>query len=483
MQQLPDNFVRQMDELLGADESRALCDALAGEAPVSLRLHPRKGCAPAAAMRRVPWCASGFYLPERPAFTFDPLLHAGAYYVQEAASMFVEQAFRTLDFRPRRVLDLCAAPGGKSTLWRSLLPDDALLVANEPLPARAAVLAENMAKWGHADVLVSQAWPAEFAALGGFFDVIAADVPCSGEGMFRKDSGAVGEWSTGNVAQCAARQWQIVCDVWPALREGGYLVYSTCTFNRHEDEDNVERICRELGAEAVPVDCPAEWGICGDTTGRGLPVSHFFPHRTEGEGFFLALLRKTASAPAAREKRNRPAARGGSPAGCAEAAGWLRRPEEFRLLPAPDGGIAAVRRLWEDDARRVAACVRLLACGLDLAGTKGRKTVPAAALALSLELRGEAFPRVELAYDEAIAYLRRETLCPGNDVPRGYVLACYAGRPIGFLNHIGPRANNLFPAEWRIRTSYLQRQDPVVETAGPRAPEQTHTLININEVP
>jgi len=471
MQQFPDSFVRQMDDQLGADESRALCAALSGEAPVSLRLHPQKGCGPAAGMRRVPWCSSGYYLPERPAFTFDPLLHAGAYYVQEAASMFVEQAYRTIDIRPRRVLDLCAAPGGKSTLWRALLPGDALLVANEPLPARAAVLAENLAKWGHADVLVSQAWPAEFAALGGFFDVIAADVPCSGEGMFRKDSGAVAEWSVDNVAQCAARQWQIICDVWPALREGGYLVYSTCTFNRHEDEDNVERICRELGAELVPVDCPAEWGICGDTTGRGLPVSHFFPHHAEGEGFFLALLRKTAPAPTPREKRRRQAVRGGSPAGSAEAAAWLRRPGEFRLLPGPDGGIAAIRHLWADDACRVAACVRLLSCGLRLAETKGRKTVPAAALALSLELRGEAFARVELAYDETIAYLRREALCPGGDVPMGYVLACYAGRPLGFLNHIGSRANNLYPAEWRIRTSYTQRQVPVVAATGAHVPE------------
>lgn len=471
MQILPESFVRQMDTQLGTAESRALCAALAGEPPVSLRLHPQKGCGPSASMRRVPWCASGFYLPERPAFTFDPLLHAGAYYVQEAASMFVEQAFRTIDFRPRRMLDLCAAPGGKSTLWRSLLDDDALLVCNEPLAARAAVLAENMAKWGHPDVLVSQAWPAEFAALGGFFDVVAADVPCSGEGMFRKDNGAVEEWSIENVAQCAARQWQIICDVWPALREGGYLVYSTCTFNRYEDEDNVERICRELGAELVPVAAPAEWGVCGDTTGRGLPVSHFFPHRAEGEGFFLALLRKTSAAPATRTKRSRTAGRGGSPAGSAEAAGWLRRPAEFRLLPAPDGGIAAVRRQWEDDVQRVSACVRLLAAGLRLADAKGRKTVPAAPLALSLELRREAFPQVELGYDDAIAYLRRETPALGGDVPRGYVLACYGGLPLGFLNHLGTRANNLFPAEWRIRTTYLQRQQPVAELPAVQASE------------
>jgi len=461
----PEAFVRQMDLLLGADESRALCEALAEEAPVSIRLNPLKGCGPTAEMRPVPWCAAGFYLATRPAFTSDPLLHAGAYYVQEAASMFVEQAFRTIATPPRRVLDLCAAPGGKSTLWRSLLGDEALLVSNEPVPARAAVLVENMAKWGHPDVVVTQAWPADFAALGGFFDVVAADVPCSGEGMFRKDSGAVAGWSADNVAQCAARQWQIVRDVWPALREGGYLVYSTCTFNRAEDEDNVVRICRELGAELVPVDCPSEWGVWGDTTGRGLSVSHFFPHRTAGEGFFLALLRKTAPAPEARAKRPRAAAKGSAPAGSAEAARWLRRPDEYRLLPAADGGIAALRRVWEADVRRMADHVRLLTCGIPLAGTKGSKTVPAPALALSAELAEEAFPRVDLTYEEAVAYLRRETPVVDAAVARGYVLACHAGRPLGFLNHIGSRANNLYPAEWRIRSSHLRSQPPVVDGA------------------
>ena len=300
MTQLPDKFKLQVAQLLGQEEADGLCRALLEEPTVSVRVNRAKaGCPPQdVENERVPWCETGYYLSSRPSFTLDPLFHAGTYYVQEASSMFIEQAFKTMDFQPQRMLDLCAAPGGKSTLWRSLLPDGALLVANEPIRQRAMILLENLTKWGHPDVVVTNAYPEDFAPLRGFFDVVATDVPCSGEGMFRKEEKAVEDWSLEAVDHCAARQWQIVCDIWPTLREGGYLVYSTCTFNREENEDQVDRICQELGAEVVPVSVDASWGVCGDTTGRHLPVFHFFPNHARGEGLFLALLRK------ARNRRN-----------------------------------------------------------------------------------------------------------------------------------------------------------------------------------
>ncbi len=455
--------MRQMRALLGDEECDALCRALADEPPVSVRLNPRKGMRIAEGTERVPWATEGYYLDRRPAFTFDPLLHAGAYYVQEAASMFVEQAFRRMNEVPQRVLDLCAAPGGKSTLWRSLLPDGALLVCNEPMRQRAAVLAENLAKWGHPDTVVTNAYPEEFAPLGGFFDVIAADVPCSGEGMFRKDEGAVAEWSEENVATCAARQRQIISDVWPALREGGWLVYSTCTFNREEDEDNVAYICRELGAEVIGIDCPPSWGVSSDTTGRNLPVSHFFPHKTKGEGFFLALLRKTSAAPAARErKQKRREGREQAPTGAATVCKWLREPQEFRLFQADESHVAAIRKTLYDDVRRVSETVRTLSAGILLAEVKGKKIIPRHELALSTEIAAEAFPRAELSYNDAIALLRREAVTLPSDTPRGYVLATWMGLPIGFLNNLGTRANNLYPTEWRIRSGYLPEEIPQV---------------------
>ena len=457
---LPTDFQIQMQHLLGPEEARLLCDSLTqSPAPVSVRLNALKPPAglPAAERCEVLWCAQGRYLAERPAFAFDPLWHAGCYYVQEASSMFVEQAYRTLAAAgtPRRVLDLCAAPGGKSTLWRSLLPEGSLLVANEPVRARSQILAENLTKWGHPDVVCTSAYPDEFAVLGGFFDVVAADVPCSGEGMFRKDAGAIAEWSTAAVEHCAERQWQIVNDVWPSLRQGGYLVYSTCTFNRQENEDNVWRICQQLGAEPVPIAVDPTWNIAGDTTGRALPVYHFFPHRAQGEGLFLALLRKTAEAPASRARQGKRQAAGkkaAAPEGSREASRWLTDHTQFELWPADEAHLLAVRATLADEVRRISQTVKTLTAGILLAERKGRKLIPQHALALSSQLRSEAFPQVELSRAEALAYLRREALTLPPDAPRGYVVPVYDSHPLGFLNNLGSRANNLYPPEWRLRS-------------------------------
>ena len=458
----PEAFVREMEADLGEAEARSLLAALAGPSPVSIRLNPRKA-GEACRGEAVPWCATGRYLPGRPAFTFDPLLHAGAYYVQEASSMFVEQAFRALPDVPRRVLDLCAAPGGKSTLWRSLLPDGALLVANEPLRQRASVLVENLAKWGHPDTVVTQARPADFAALPGFFDVVAADVPCSGEGMFRKDEGAVAAWSSEAVALCARRQRDIVEQVWPALREGGFFVYSTCTFNRAEDEENVAHICRTLGARPVAIRVDEAWGVAGDVRGEW-PVCHFYPHRARGEGFFLALLQKTSGgAPARSRQRGREERQAGGEL-WRRASAWLRPGGAFAPIALPDGTLAAVGEELRADVMRVAGAARVLSAGVPLSVERGRKAVPHAALATSLALAPDAFPCVELDTPEAVAFLRRETLQLPPEAPRGYVVVTYDGLPLGFLNNLGSRANNLYPAEWRIRSSHVAETPHVVLT-------------------
>lgn len=446
-----------MTQLLGTEEATALCQAISEKnTPTSVRLNPAKLSEHVGidVETQVPWCTAGRYLTERPKFTYDPLLHAGCYYVQEAASMFIEQAYRVLsqDIVPTRLLDLCAAPGGKSTLWRSLLPDGALLVANEPIRQRAQVLNENLIKWGHPDIVCTSAFPEEFSGLSGFFDVIAADVPCSGEGMFRKDEGAVSEWSPEAVDTCASRQWQIIESIWPTLRTGGYLVYSTCTYNRQENEENVCRICNELGAEPVQIPVEESWGISGDTRGE-LPVYHFFPHKTKGEGLFLALLRKTSETPPMKTKKNKkgkdqqksPALRGG-----AKVVEWLKDNSKFKLYMPDEEHIAAIRETLFDDALCVSSQVRTLNAGILLAELKG-KMIPQHALALSSFLEDSAFPRAELSLDEALSYLRRESFSLSSDVPRGYVLAVYQDYPLGFLNNIGARANNLYPQEWRIR--------------------------------
>lgn len=459
---LPDAFTEEMASTLGATETDRLVAALDSEPPVSIRLNPKKDVRPAGAAEGVPWSSTGYYLTARPAFTFDPLLHAGCYYVQEAASMFIEQAFRAIDTPPRRVLDLCAAPGGKSTLWRSLLDDDCLLVANEPLRARAAILAENLLKWGHPNICVTSGYPSQFAPLTGFFDVVAADVPCSGEGMFRKDPAAIDEWQPGSPALCAARQRDIVADVWPALRTGGYLVYSTCTFNRAEDEDNVRWIADELGAEVVDLRATPSWGIAGSTYDDGLAVNHFFPHRTRGEGFFLTLLRKTAEPPASTRRRKKtprkPAAT--VPKVCRE---WLSGDFTFSLT---EKGISALPAATADDMERVAETVRPVLLGVPLGTDKGRKFQPAPTLPLSTALRPDAFPRVGLDYADAIAYLRREAIVPST-AARGHCVVTYQNRALGFVNHLGARANNLYPVEWRIRSSHGPDTPPGVVEPNP----------------
>ena len=452
--QLPAAFCHQMQELLGTDDAAKLFSALEREGPVSVRLNTAKAVGDELATEgEVPWCQAGRYLSARPSFTLDPLFHAGTYYVQEASSMFVEQAFRVIcgTFSPLRLLDLCAAPGGKSTLWRSLLPDDTLFVANEPVRSRAEILSENLAKWGNPDVVVTNAYPADFAPLGSFFDVIAADVPCSGEGMFRRDPSAREEWDAEAPVRCAARQWGIIEEVWPALREGGFLVYSTCTFNRQEDEDLVFRIAHELGAELIEIPTLQAWGISGDTTGRNLPAYHFFPHRTRGEGFFLCLLRKTSSggnggkAPKARRQKAE------TVPNAKLLSSWLLNAENYKLFRSAETQISAFRASLFEDAQRVASAARTLRLGLPLAEEKGKKLIPAPHLALSTVLSPEAFPHAELDLPTALSYLRHEAIALPADAPRGYVVVCYQGHPLGFANNLGARANNLYPAEWRIR--------------------------------
>ena len=465
---LPEAFLQQMSALLGSENAQRLCTALTEtEPPTSVRLNKRKQVAGNSDLLRgitdcgVPWCETGVYLKERPTFTLDPLLHAGAYYVQEAASMFIEQAYRKIeaDFVPTNLLDLCAAPGGKSTLWRSLLPDGALLVANEPMRQRAEVLAENLTKWGHPDVVVTNAYPTEFSALCGMFDVIATDVPCSGEGMFRKDEGAISEWSPANVIACADRQWSILCDIWPCLRTGGYLVYSTCTYNRPENEEMVARICKQLGAEVVPLDIPSDWNIhtldapenLSEASVHNNGMYHFFPHLTRGEGLFLCLMRKTAETPEARQKKDKKSkgAKPQAPAGASTVAKWLSDAGAYKILATGDAELSAVRQSHADTAQRLMATLNCLKVGVALAEEKGKKFAPAHALALALNCNLDAFPTCELCLDDALSYLRREAITI--DAPRGYVIVTYKGLPLGFVNNLGNRANNMYPAHWRIR--------------------------------
>ena len=296
LMKLHEEFIEQLRGLLPG-EWEALADSITTSEPsIAVRVNDARGGGAPEGCRPVPWCREGFYLTDRPAFTFDPDWHAGRYYVQDASSMFIAHAIRSLIHEPVRYLDLCAAPGGKTTAAIQALPQRSLVVANEIVPPRARVLADNIVRWGDPRCVVTSNAPAQYGKLTHFFDVIAADVPCSGEGMMRKDDEAVAQWSPALVEQCAQRQREILTDVWQALRPGGLLIYSTCTYNRQENELMANFIVNELGATSLELSVEPSWNI-HPAIASECHCYRFMPHRVDGEGLFMAVFRKDGDAP------------------------------------------------------------------------------------------------------------------------------------------------------------------------------------------
>ena len=449
---LPEEFFN----MLPVSERDALLAALEREPQVSVRFNTKvQGdennvleSLDCNADGRVPWMDGAVYLDHRPQFTMDPLLHQGCYYVQEASSMFLAQALRKCVNGPVKALDLCAAPGGKSTLLAQLLPNDSLLICNEIQRSRAQILAENMVKWGCPGVMVTCNTPKQIGESSLMFDVISVDAPCSGEGMFRKDEGAIADWSIENVEMCAARQRQIIEDIWPALKPGGYLIYSTCTFNRYEDEDNVRWIMDRFGATPVDLDPDSDWNIMGSLTDDALPVYHFMQHRTRGEGFFLCLLRKPEGSLGVLKNRHFKADNSRIPSECRL---WLEQADSFEFF-LKDDAVYAVPSVLADDMWQAGQELYALVPGIEVAVMKGRDWVPAHALAMSTAIDSSAFNNVEVTREQALDYLHCDALRL-EDAPRGIILLTYRNIPLGFAKNIGNRANNMYPQEWRIRSA------------------------------
>ncbi|MDR1980838.1 MAG: rRNA cytosine-C5-methyltransferase [Tannerellaceae bacterium] len=452
---LPSHFIARTKALTG-EAFPLLESALQTDSPVSIRINRSKGIT-ALQADPVLWCDSGYYLPCRLPFTFDPLSHAGGYYVQEASSMFLEQAVRAHVQSPVTCLDLCAAPGGKSTHLLDMLPEGSLLVSNEIIRSRSHILAENITKWGNPSVIVTQNSPLEAGQLTHMFDVIVADVPCSGEGMFRKDPNSIHEWSIDNVTLCAARQRRIVHDVWNALKPGGLLIYSTCTYNTEENEETVSYILHTLGAEALPIPVREKWQITGALE-KDDPAYRFFPHKTKGEGFFLAVVRKdgkgrheNSHTPANRKEKRNPLPAAVIPH---DIRCWLHYPETYHFELQGET-IRAFPRLHDDAYRQIALRLRVVMAGISLGKMKGKEVCPSHALAMSVVLNRKAFPSYDLNREEAIRYLRKEAVVLPKEVGKGYVPVTYNDFPLGFVKQLGERANNLYPQEWRIRSGYL----------------------------
>ena len=392
MTKLPEDFIRETRRLMGDERFNRYLEAFEEEPPTSIRLNPQK-VAHRITAQPVPWCEEGYYLEGRPQFTFDPLFHAGCYYVQEAASMFVSHVLRHLVEVPVSMLDLCAAPGGKSTAARTALPKGSTLVSNEPITTRAQILLENISKWDWEGCTVTNNYPRDFRKAKARFDVILCDVPCSGEGMFRKDPSTISEWSLQNVEKCWRLQREIVADAWECLNPGGLLIYCTCTFNTKENEENVRWILEAYDAEPIPIPTQQEWHITGSLLeGFDAPVYRFIPGISRGEGLFVCAIRK---------------------------GGTL-----VEHAPAP----------------KILTKLKVLTTDLS---------------------KGD-FPQAELSYTEALNYLRGEALILPADTPRGLVNVTYRGIPLGPVKNIGNRANNLYPKPWRIKTTHLPSESPVI---------------------
>ncbi len=402
--QLPADFITQMERMMAPELWHVLREGLAQEPSVSIRINPSKidlkEWEVVLSDGVVPWCEYGFYLTHRPPFTFDPLLHAGAYYVQESSSMFLHHVLREILRGARndlRVLDLCAAPGGKSTLVRSVLPAESLLVSNEPIRGRYQVLQENVMKWGYDRHEVTNLYPRDFRKRKELYDIIITDVPCSGEGMFRKDEGAIAEWSLQKVEQCQRLQREIVSDAWECLAPGGLLIYSTCTFNTLENEENIKWILENFDAEVLPVHTEAEWNIQGSILPDFIaPIYRFIPGLTRGEGLFMAAIRKRGY-----------------------VGTWVRGSEKCN---------------------------------------KAQKTnlVPSHPRTLAPSTN------IDIDYPTALRYLRREAIVLPPDAPLGIVTVSYQGIPLGQCKNIGSRANNLYPKEWRIKSTHTPDYEAIL---------------------
>lgn len=464
--ELPRTFVERVLRDLGTTEGEALCRALDGEACVSIRVNPAKaeglrGEQPArvsevlpmlTAAGRVPWCADGFLLAGRPSFTFDSDFHAGAYYVQEAASQFVGCLLQGSPTSGARILDLCAAPGGKTTLYASLVGRGGLVVANEIDRRRASVLADNVRKWGTGNVVVTTCEPHAVCDCEAWFDVVAVDAPCSGEGMFRKDPAARGEWSENNVRQCAARQDDILREAWRALRPGGTLIYSTCTFNRDEDEGSLERMLAWAGDEVAapyPVDVDPAWGIVEREVGP-FRTFRFFPHRTVGEGFFAAVARKAPDAPGRQRlpKGRRSMVAPADRASAGELRRWVREPDRMVF-----GTVAGTGYAWYGEqaeaVKTLSEALPVICSGVALGQLFKGRLKPDPALAFFDGLERGAVPVAGLDDEQALRYLRRQEVAAGA-LAEGVNLVTARGRALGFAKRIGARVNNMYPNSLRI---------------------------------
>ena len=449
MRQLPaHNFA-----LSEAWDEELFVDAHVQPPPVSIRLNPLKPFTAAEELERVPWCRDGRYLQQRPVFTLDPHHHSGNYYVQEASSMFVEQAFlQTVSMQeaPLKVLDLCAAPGGKSTLLASLLRPRDLLVSNEVIQNRAGILVENLNRWGQMNTWVTNNDPKDFGRAPGFFDVMLIDAPCSGSGLWRKDDKAIDEWSLEAVRLCSERQKRILTDSYSSLKRNGILIYATCSYSKEENEDILDWISERFEVESLPLNLEEEWDIVTTRSEqKGAFGYRFFPWRSKGEGFFLAVFRKNDGIETDSffsSKVKKPVGAKALQEATLRFQPYLSTPFVLEMVNDLFYAIHPVHTSYFEGLK---SNFYIRKAGTALGQLTAKEVIPEHELALSIHI-GEQIPKVELDMENALRFLKKDALSQHHDV-RGWQLACYDGWALGWGKWLPNRMNNYLPKHLRIR--------------------------------
>ena len=457
---LPAPLIRSLKNLNGFDEEAFKQVHQSGGQITSVRINPFKltgsKIPPLGGGGAVPWSSNGYYLPERPSFTLDPLFHAGAYYVQEASSMFLEYAMKqTIDLsKPIKVLDLCAAPGGKSTLIQSIISKESLLVSNEVIKTRVNILSENITKWGAANVIVTNNDPKDFQRLENYFDVIVVDAPCSGSGLFRKDPSAIEEWSENNVQLCSQRQQRILVDIMSSLKEGGVLIYSTCSYSKEEDEEILDWIVEEFKVQSLKFKVDGAWGIVETVSEKEKAYGYrFYPDKVQGEGFFIAAFKKMPSDTEVNDEfknqksktKRRPEIISAKEMEVLKT--YLINTDDFFFIKQNEETIAMPIHL-EDDLTVIQNSLYIKKAGVKLGTLIRNELIPAHELAVSNIINAE-IPRQEVGKETALQYLRKEEIKIESAI-KGWVLLTHQQLPIGWVKVISNRINNYYPAAWRI---------------------------------
>lgn len=449
---LPVEFQNRMQAQLG-DDYAAFLSSLSDTAPSSIRHNPNKAILQAQEnATKVAWEEHSYYLAERPVFTLDPTFHAGAYYVQEASSMLIGHALKqkiNLD-NSLKILDLCAAPGGKSTLLASLMNDKSILLSNEVIKNRVNVLKENLLKWGNSNVMISNHEAGEMSNLEHFFDIVLIDAPCSGEGLFRKDENATKEWSLENVNLCSLRQRKIVGEAIALLKENGILIYSTCTYNADENMNNVAWIATSFGCQSEKISIPKDWGV-EEISQENSFGYQCYPHKVKGEGFFFSVFTKKEHQ-MLEHKTNFNKKNEFEPLNKKEEEilkAWIRDDIQCSYYRKGNGKIIAIPKNILQASLMIEQALKRVSLGIEIGEFKGKDFIPSHDLALS-SLINPNFQSIELSKEEALLFLKKELQSIESEL-KSWTLARYQGLNLGWMKVLPNRINNYLPTEFRIR--------------------------------